>query len=479
MSGQDDKPAQLTRYLTPLGAWALAFGSSVGWGAFVMPGTTFLPIAGPWGTVIGIAIGAVIMLVIGLNYHYLINCSPDAGGAFSYVKKTFGYDHGFLCAWFLALTYIAILWANATALPLIARNLLGGLFQVGFSYEIAGFHVYLGEVALAIAMIIICGLFCVRGKLASTVQIIMALALVAGIVVCLYALFSNDADSMAALGRDMATNPPTAIGIVGIVALTPWAFVGFESISHSAGEFTFSPKKAFLIMAIAVVTAGVGYSLLAIIAASVQPSGFSTWQDYIANLGSLSGIEALPTFFATHSVLGDTGFLLLGITTLGAIVTGLIGNYVAASRLLFAMAQDKLLPSWFADLNQRGVPANSILFITAISVVIPFMGRTAISWIVDVTTVGATIAYAYTSACAFKTARTHGEQRVAAVGLVGIIVSLLFMVYFLVPNLMSVSTLSTESYFILAAWSILGFAFSGSSTRKIRSAGWGIPSSCG
>ena len=69
----------LLRYLSPLGAWALAFGCSVGWGAFVMPGTTFLPVAGPLGTVLGIAIGGLIMLVIGMNYHYLMNRDPDAG----------------------------------------------------------------------------------------------------------------------------------------------------------------------------------------------------------------------------------------------------------------------------------------------------------------------------------------------------------------------------------------------------------------
>ena len=39
---------------------------------------------------------------------------------------------------------------------------------------------------------------------------------------------------------------------------------------------------------------------------------------------------------------------------------------------------------------------------------IPFFGRTAISWIVDVTTVGSTIIYCYTSAAALKLA--HGEK---------------------------------------------------------------------
>lgn len=29
------------KYLSIMGAWALSFGCSVGWGSFVMPGTTF------------------------------------------------------------------------------------------------------------------------------------------------------------------------------------------------------------------------------------------------------------------------------------------------------------------------------------------------------------------------------------------------------------------------------------------------------
>ena len=37
---------KLERKLNPLNVWALALGSIIGWGAFVMPGTTFLPKAG-------------------------------------------------------------------------------------------------------------------------------------------------------------------------------------------------------------------------------------------------------------------------------------------------------------------------------------------------------------------------------------------------------------------------------------------------
>ena len=68
----------LQRKLSPLNVWALALGSIIGWGAFVMPANTFLPNAGPLGTLIAMAAGAIIMVVIALNYSYMINHFPVA-----------------------------------------------------------------------------------------------------------------------------------------------------------------------------------------------------------------------------------------------------------------------------------------------------------------------------------------------------------------------------------------------------------------
>ena len=90
-------------HLSPIHIWALSFGCAVGWGAFVMPGTTFLPKAGPVGTSIGILIGAVVMFIIGVNYHYLMNKYPGEGGCLTFTVNTFGHDHGFLCSGFVVL----------------------------------------------------------------------------------------------------------------------------------------------------------------------------------------------------------------------------------------------------------------------------------------------------------------------------------------------------------------------------------------
>ena len=458
-----DQPAihsrnkKATPYLTASGAWALAFGCAVGWGAFVMPGTTFLPVAGPVGTAIGIGVGAAVMLVLAANYHYLMNRFSGGGGVYTYTKRTFGSDHGFISAWFLILTYIAILWANATALPLIARTLLGSTFQFGFNYEIAGFHVYFGEILLAVGSLTAAALLCLRRKLAERTQIVMAVLLFGGVVAC----FAAACGKGGAAGFDPPYAPGTrpAEGVYTIFALAPWAFVGFESISHSAAEARFPLKRSFRILAAAVVAAGIAYALLTLLAVTALPQGCASWTDYIANLGSYSGVASQPTFHAAHAALGGAGSVILGTAALCGIFTGLIGNYIALSRLLRSMAEDHMLPGAFGETDRHEVPRKAILCILLVSVGLPFLGRTAISWIVDVTTVGATIAYAFASASAWKCAKGDGDRKHRIIGLVGIIVSLLFALVFLIPNITSVKTLATESYLILAAWSILGFLF--------------------
>ena len=139
--------------ISPLTAWALAFGCAVGWGSFVMPGTTFLPKAGPLGTVLGVFIGGLCMCVIAWNYHVMMVRNPGPGGAYAYATEAFGIDHGFLCAWFLFLAYVAIVWANATALAIVAHYTMGDIFQFGFHYRLVGFDVWFGDILLAAAAI--------------------------------------------------------------------------------------------------------------------------------------------------------------------------------------------------------------------------------------------------------------------------------------------------------------------------------------
>ncbi|MCR5476552.1 MAG: amino acid permease [Lachnospiraceae bacterium] len=451
----------LQKTLSTRGAWGLAFGCAVGWGAFVMPGTTFLPIAGPWGTVLGMLIGGALMLVLGVNYHYLMNRYPDCGGTYTYAKKELGYDRGFISTWFLALVYIAIIWANATAIPLVLRNLLKGVLKTGPHYTVAGFDVYFSEAALALSAVLLSGLICMFcGKWAARIQAVLALGLIGGIVLCAALVFSKNGIPAWDLESAPAVRDSGLFAAVfHIVVLAPWAFVGFESISHSAEEFRFPLKKSFSVLCAAVLTAVAAYSLLALLAASTQPPAYGDWSSYIADLDSQTGSAALPTFYAIESVLGRPGLTVLGLTLLAGVLTGLVGNTIAASRLFYSMARDGLLPEQFARTDRNGTPRTAVLFILLISMPIPFIGRTAISWIVDVSSIGATIAYTYTCVVAMKVARREGRISVLLTGSVGAIVSLILTLYFLIPNFWTVSKLATESYLILILWGIFGFLF--------------------
>ena len=77
------------RELTPLMLWALAFGCCIGWGSLIMPGTTFLPTAGTAGTAIAISLGAVIMILIAFNYHFVMQRISGVGGVFNFTRKIF------------------------------------------------------------------------------------------------------------------------------------------------------------------------------------------------------------------------------------------------------------------------------------------------------------------------------------------------------------------------------------------------------
>jgi len=237
---QGNQPG-LQRYLSPLGAWALAFGCAVGWGAFVMPGSLFLPVAGPMGTALAMLIGAALMGIIGANYYHMMQRYPDAGGAFTYTKKELGYDHGFLSAWILMLAYISVLWANATALSLLGRRLFQNALQFGFHYTILNYEVYLGEAIVVMAALVLFALVCMGGgKLAGRMQIILAVILFAGICICFGSVVAKYGNNLKHFAPAFSPKYSPLVGTLGIVAVTPWAFVGFESISHSAGEFRFS-----------------------------------------------------------------------------------------------------------------------------------------------------------------------------------------------------------------------------------------------
>ena len=441
------------RYLSSVDVWAIAFGCIVGWGAFVMPGTTFLPVAGPFGTLIAMVISVLIMLVIGTNFAFLMVKRPGTGGVYSYTKEAFGRDHAFICSWFLCLSYLTIVFLNGTALFVVVRTLFNDLLQSEHYYVIAGNEIYPGEVALSVVALVCVGLlFITAKKFLQNLHTVLSLIMLIGSVIitagCLpHARF---ADMAGAFGlRDL--NP--AYVVFSIVLLAPWAFVGFDVVSMETAHFKFPIKRSGRIIRASILLAGFVYAAMCFVSICAVPEGFASWIEYIHNLGSLSGIESVPTFYAAASIMGKPGLVIMAMTSVSAILTGMIGAYRAATRVLSSMAEDHILSEKFLGTTY------SILFIMIISVLIAFLGKNALNWFVDLTSFGAIVGFGYTSTASWKLAKMENDRKIIATSIAGTVITVAFGIVQLIPRLTALEAMGSASFLLLSLWCLLGFLF--------------------
>ena len=451
---------QLKPYLSPLAVWAFSVGSAIGWGSLVVTSGSYLSQAGPLGSVIGLLIGCALMVIIANHYHFLANRYPGAGGLYHYVKKIFGYDRAFLIAWFMFLIYISIFWANATSIPLFARYFLRGIFKHGYLYTIFGYEVYLGEALVTLAVMWLVGFLCMKSKKATAgIVAVMVILFTIGITVCfVVAMLKHGSSGMT---MDPAFFPDKSVlkQLIRIAFISPWAFIGFESVSHAAEEYRFKHSLMFRILVTSAVVTTALYIFIILLGVSAYPEGCSGWIDYITRLDEFEGIAGLPAFYAANHYLGKAGVYILMASLLELVLTSLVGMLSALSRLCYAVAQDGILPRRFTGLNERQIPVDTFLLVLLVSLPIPFLGRTAIGWIVDTTTIGASLIYGFASMAVFKAAGKEGAKKDRVLSIISLAILLCFAVFLLFPSFFSDYTLATETYVLMAVWSLLGLLF--------------------
>ena len=77
----------LQPYLSPLAVWALSVGSAIGWGSLVVTSRTYLSQAGPLGSILGLLIGLVMMLMVASG-SVVVTAAPASPMRLSVSRRT-------------------------------------------------------------------------------------------------------------------------------------------------------------------------------------------------------------------------------------------------------------------------------------------------------------------------------------------------------------------------------------------------------
>lgn len=431
----------MRRSLSKLEVFSIVLGSIIGWGSFMLPGTKFLKEAGVINTTIGLFLGALFIIIIQNSYYIMLENHNEEGGEFSFAYKHCGRNHGFIVGWFLLLAYLTIIPLNGTAFPLVIRKLFGDVFQFGYLYSIAGYKVYIGEIIISSLIVILFAYVNIKGiRESAKVQNMISLTLVLLVLTVFISMFIK-VDRTDFLNNYIYDYQFNLGEVLKIFAITPFAFVGFDNIPQICKEFDFGAKKASLIAVASVSIGSLIYSILNMTTGLVYSPEEAMALDWALGTGVLS-------------VLGRFGFLLLVIALSAAVTSGINGFMISTSKLMGSISNHHMVPKRYSYVNKNGVFKNAIIFATAISLIAPWFGREVILWIVDMSSLGAAIAYLYVCFIAFRLGKTMFRR---VVSLLGVVASLMTVALLLIPP--SPAALGKESRIALALWVGLGIAF--------------------
>ncbi|HHM2702386.1 TPA: APC family permease [Staphylococcus aureus] len=375
--------------------WAIAYGSCIGWGAFILPGD-WIKQSGPIAASIGIVIGTLLMILIAVSYGALVERFPVSGGAFAFSFLSFGRYVSFFSSWFLTFGYVCVVALNATAFSLLVKFLLPDVLNNGKLYTIAGWDVYITEIIIATVLLLVFMLVTIRGaSVSGSLQYYFCVAMVIVVLLMFFGSFFGNNFALENLQPLAEPSKGWLVSIVVIVSVAPWAYVGFDNI----------PQTAF----------------------------------------------------------GYIGLGVLAIAIMMGIFTGLNGFLMSSSRLLFSMGRSGIMPTMFSKLHSKyKTPYVAIIFLVGVSLIAPWLGRTALTWIVDMSSTGVSIAYFITCLSAAKLFSYNKQSNTYApvyktFAIIGSFVSFIFLALLLVPG--SPAALTAPSYIALLGWLIIGLIF--------------------
>jgi APA family basic amino acid/polyamine antiporter len=338
----NDKGAQLRRDIGFFGAAFLVLNAMIGAGIFALPGKVGVNagLLSPW---LFLVVGVVFLAVV-LTFAELASYFRDSGGPVLYATYAFGPLAGFGTGWILFLSRMTAFAANANVMAIY----LGSLFP-WFGAGV-GRAAVISVVTLGLTYANILG---VKDGV-RTMGFFTVLKVLPLILLVLLGLQHVTIETLVPSASDVIGD------LGGTTLLLIYAYVGFETMAVTAGE-TAEPRRVLpRALVRTVVGTGILYFLIVLVFISVISE--DAYAD--ATLVDVGRILA-----------GPAGAIAITLAAVFSIGGNLAGSMIAAPRLIFALAENRLLPAWFGNVHPKyATPDHAILVMGGLALVMALTG---------------------------------------------------------------------------------------------------------
>jgi basic amino acid/polyamine antiporter, APA family len=442
----------LARKLRATDYFTLGWGTMVGVGWLVIMDDWLLR-GGALGALLGFVIGGTVLLPIGWVYGKLVAAMPDAAGEIAYTSAAFSRRASFATGWMMTLAYFIVCPWEAVAVGRIAGYIFPQLDSIEL-YRIAGRPVYLPHLVIGLSLTALLTVLNYRGiRLSASFQNWTSFG-----TLSLFIIF-------VALGvsRGSPANFPPLfthtpfISILLVIQIVPYFMTGFESVGKAAEEASpdFRSGGFFRAIAMAIV---VGILFYASIVAAVA---------FVAPWRRLTG-EKFMTAVAFQQAVGSHGFAGKWIVNiiLAAALLSLFkcfnGNFVAASRLVFALGRRGMVQPRIGAIHaQYQTPSIAVVCVAIATAACMLLGDAILVPVTEVGSVACAIGWSATCAACLALSRTRvgtitlsrAERTIAVFGLfVGIAMTLMKLLPFIPGHF------TMYEWLALGIWIVLGAA---------------------
>ena len=337
-----DQDSRLRRDIGFFGASLLVLNAMIGAGIFALPGKVAVN-AGLWSSWLFLIVGVFFLAVV-LSFAELASYYRRTGGPVIYATEAFGPLVGFSTGWVIFVARTTAFAANAN----VMAEYLGSAFSI-FDSDIAQ-NVIIIVVTVGLTWANVLG---VRDGV-RTMGVFTILKVSPLLILVLLGL-------QHVTGSTLLPNAESVINDIGpTTLLLIYAYIGFETLAVTAGETSNPRRNLPRALVGTVIATGVLYFLIVMVFVAVVPAA----QYASATLVDVGRTLAGP--------LGGIAILLTAFFSIGG---NLAGSMLAAPRLVYSLAEHRLLPQWFGHLHPRyATPDRCILLMGALALVLALTG---------------------------------------------------------------------------------------------------------